>query len=98
MKKINFKNLNERNDYSLTKFIGGIEMEFIKKGDNYLIKNSNGRIVSEKEKLQLEKNELILEDIKSDGCQGKTTKKISKINKKMKKSTDDTIKETDTTI
>lgn len=98
LKQINFDNLNERNDYSLTKFIGGIEMEFIKKGNNYLIKNSNGRIVSEKEKLQLEKNELILEDIKSDGCQGKTTKKINKINKKIKKTTDDTIKETDTTI
>lgn len=97
MKKINFKNLNERNEYSLTNFIGGIEMEFIKKGKNYIIKNSNGRIVSEKEKLQLEKDELILEDIKSNGCQGKTTKKISKINKKQK-ATDDTIKETDTTI
>lgn len=72
-------------------------MEFIKKGKNYIIKNSNGRIVSEKEKLQLEKDELILEDIKSNGCQGKTTKKISKINKKQK-ATDDTIKETDTTI
>lgn len=97
MKKINFKNLNERNEYSLTNFIGGIEMEFIKKGKNYIIKNSNGRIVSEKEKLQLEKDELILEDIKSNGCQGKTTKKISKINKKQK-ATDDTIEETDTTI
>ena len=34
-------------------------MEFIKVGKNYLIKNSNGRIVSEKEKLKLEKEELI---------------------------------------
>ena len=71
-------------------------MEFIKKGNNYLIKNSNGRIVSEKEKLQLEKNELILDDIKSNNCQGKTTKKISKINKKIKEL--DTVEETDKTV
>ena len=96
MKQINFNNLNERNEYSLTKFIGGLEMEFIKKGNNYLIKNSNGRIVSEKEKLQLEKNELILDDIKSNNCQGKTTKKISKINKKIKDL--DTVEETDKTV
>lgn len=96
MKQINFDNLNERNEYSLTNFIGGLEMEFIKKGNNYLIKNSNGRIVSEKEKLQLEKNELILDDIKSNNCQGKTTKKISKINKKIKEL--DTVEETDKTV
>lgn len=96
MKQINFKNLNERNEYSLTNFIGGLEMEFIKKGNNYLIKNSNGRIVSEKEKLQLEKNELILDDIKSNNCQGKTTKKISKINNKIKEL--DTVEETDKTV
>lgn len=96
MKKINFKNLNERNDYSLTKFIGGIEMEFIKKGNNYLIKNSNGIIVSEKEKLEIEKNEMILDDLKSNNCQAKTTKKISKINKKIKEL--DSVKETDTTV
>ena len=97
MKQINFNNLNERNEYSLSNFIGGLEMEFIKKGKNYLIKDSNGRIVSEEEKLQLEKNELILEDLRSNGCQGKTTKKISKINKKLK-ATNDTIKETDKTV
>ena len=96
MKQINFDNLNERNEYSLTNFIGGLEMEFIKKGNNYLIKNSNGRIVSEKEKLQLEKKELILDDIKSNNCQGKTTKKISKINKKIKEL--DTVEETDKTV
>ena len=97
MKQINFKDLNERNEYSLSNFLGGLEMEFIKKGKNYLIKDSNGRIVSEEEKLQLEKNELILEDLRSNGCQGKTTKKISKINKKLK-ATNDTIKETDKTV
>lgn len=59
-------------------------MEFIKVGKNYMIKNSNGRIVSEKEKLELENEELIIEDIKSNKCQGKTTQKISKNKKKIK--------------
>lgn len=59
-------------------------MEFIKVGKNYMIKNSNGRIVSEKEKLELENKELIIEDIKSNKCQGKTTQKISKNKKRMK--------------
>lgn len=97
MKQINFDNLNERNEYSLSNFLGGLEMEFIKKGKNYLIKDSNGLVVSEKEKLELEKKELILEDLNSKkGCQGKTTKKISKINKKIKNL--DTIEETDKTV
>lgn len=59
-------------------------MKFIKVGKNYMIKNSNGRIVSEKEKLQLENRELIIEDIKSNKCQGKTTQKISRNKKRMK--------------
>ena len=67
-------------------------MEFIKVGKNYMIKNSNGRIVSEKEKLQLENKELVLEDIKSNECQGKTTRKIAK-NKKRIKEIDTAIKE-----
>lgn len=67
-------------------------MEFIKLGKNYMIKNSNGRIVSEKEKLELENNELIIKDFKSNECQGKTTKKIAK-NKKRIKEIDTAIKE-----
>ena len=58
--------------------------EFVKVGNRYMIKNSNGRIVSEKEKLELENKELVLEDIKSSGCQGKITKKISKNKKRIK--------------
>ena len=83
-------------------------MEFIKVGKNYMIKGSNGRIVSEKEKLELENRELIIEDIKSNKCQGKTTQKISKNKKRIKKleetapvkedDADDTIKETNSTI
>lgn len=59
-------------------------MEFIKIGKNYMIKNSPSIIVTEEEKLKLEKNELILKDIEGCNCQGETTKKISKINEKIK--------------
>ena len=59
-------------------------MEFIKVGKNYLIKGSNGRVVSEKEKLQLENKELIIKDIKGCECQKETTKKISKNKKRLK--------------
>ena len=60
-------------------------MEFIKLSNgNYMIKNSNNRIVNEKEKLQLENNELVLKDISSCGCQKETTKKISKNKKRIK--------------
>lgn len=76
-------------------------MEFIKMGKNYLIKGGNGRIVSEKEKLQIENNELVLEDIKGCDCQKETTKKITKNKKRIKEiekkevvPTDDTIEET----
>lgn len=72
-------------------------MEFIKLlKDRYMIKGSNNYIVSEKEKLQLEKKELILEDIKGCECQQETTKKISKINKKLKEN--ETIKEAKPTV
>jgi hypothetical protein len=83
-------------------------MEFIKVGkDKWLIKASNGRLISEKEKLQLENEELIIKDFKSNECQGKTTKKITKNKKKIKELetapikeevADDIIKETDITI
>lgn len=98
MKRINFETLNERNNYSLLQFIErGVNMEFIKKGQNYLIKNSNGRIVSEKEKLQLENDELVLEDISSNNCQQETTKKIKKNKKRIKEieeKENDTLEET----
>jgi hypothetical protein len=62
-------------------------MEFVKVGKNYLIKNSNGRIVTEKEKLELENKELVLEDINSNGCVKDITKKISKNKKRIKELT-----------
>lgn len=60
-------------------------MEFIKVGKNYMIKNGNGRIISEKEKLQLENEELIIKDFQSNECQAKTTQKIAKNKKRIKK-------------
>ena len=59
-------------------------MEFIKSGKNYIIKGSNGIVISEKEKLELENKEMIIKDIKSNECQGKTTQKIEKNKKKIK--------------
>ena len=75
-------------------------MEFIKVGKNWLIKNSNGRIVSDKEKKQLEKQEIVIEDKHCEECEIKPIKK--KKNKKTatskKEIANDIIKETDSTI
>ena len=57
-----------------------------------MIKNSPSIIITEEEKLKLEKNELILKDIKGCNCQGETTRKISKINKKIKEIKKDNVK------
>lgn len=59
-------------------------MEFIKLGKKYLIKNSNGRIIDEKTKLELENKELITKDITGCECQKETTKKIAKNKKRIK--------------
>lgn len=64
-------------------------MEFIKVGKNYMIKNGNGRIISEQEKLELENRELIIKDIQSNECQGKTTQKITRNKKRIKKIMED---------
>lgn len=103
MKQINFKDLNERNEFSLSNFLGGIEMEFIKHNKGYLIKDSNGKVVSEEEKLKIENEEMIIQDFKSNNCQQETTKKIAKNKKRItalqnKENADDTIKETNTTL
>ena len=58
--------------------------EFIKMGKKYLVKNSNGRVVSEKEKIQMENKELILQDITGCNCQKETTKKLTKNKKRLK--------------
>ena len=105
MKKIDFNSLLMKNDNELENFIKGVEreMEFIKYGDNYIIKDSNGKVVSEEEKLKLERNELILENDECN-CPVEQIKKKSKINRKInkiekdKEVVDDTIEETGSTI
>ena len=78
MKKIDITKMINDNDYGDIDRKEILGMEFIKQTNGtYIIKNSNGRVVSEKEKLQLENNELVLEDIKKD-CAKEITKKISK--------------------
>ena len=57
-------------------------MEFIKRKDgNYIIKDS-GMVVSEKEKLEIENDKLVIEDINSK-CAKDITKKISKNKKRI---------------
>lgn len=76
-------------------------MEFIKLRENrYLIKDSNGLIVSNEEKLKLEKKELIIKDIESNECQGKTTQRIEEIDRELEngnKSKSNTIKKAKST-
>lgn len=84
MKQINWENLSKKNDYTIDRFIErGVGMEFIKYGDKYIVKGSNGYIVDEKEKLQIEKGELVLKDIEGCNCQKETTLKIREINKQL---------------
>lgn len=66
-------------------------MEFIKVGKNYMIKDSNGYIISEKQLEQYKKNQLNPEH-KPCNC-GKKKKSTSK-----KEVQDDTIKEANTTL
>ncbi len=81
MKQINIERLIEGNGLTLERRLLG--MEFIKMGDKYLIKDSNGIIVDEKEKKQLEANELVFEDIKAD-CAKDITPKLTKKKKEIK--------------
>ena len=94
MKKIDIAKMLKDNELDYIDRRELLGMEFIRLVDgNYLVKNSNGRIVSEKEKLQIENKELVLEDIKKD-CAKDITKKIS-----IKEIEEDALlKETDTTM
>lgn len=84
MKKIDITKMMQENDFADIDRREILGMEFIKQTNGtYLIKNSNGRVVSEKEKIQLENKELVLEDIKKD-CAKDITKKISKNKKRIK--------------
>lgn len=61
-----------------------VKYEFVKFGDKYIVKNSNGIIVDEKTMLKMKNKQLVLEDISSGGCKGKITKEISKNKKRIK--------------
>lgn len=100
MKRIDITKMILSNDYGDIDRKEILGMEFIKQNDgNYIIKNSNGRVVSEKEKLQLENKELVIEDIKSD-CGKEATKKISKNKKRIKEieEKDVVLEETNSTL
>lgn len=72
-------------------------MKFIKVGKNWLIKNSNGKIVSDKEKKQLEK--LNAKDNECKECEIKPIKKKSKKTATSKKEiANDIIEETNIVI
>lgn len=84
MKQININDFIIKNDLNITERLEVLGMEFIKNGDKYILKGSNGIIVDEKEKLQLENNEMVIKDFTSNKCQQETTKKISKNKKRIK--------------
>ena len=83
MKQININDFIYKNDLNITEEMEVLGMEFIKVGDKYMLKGSNGIIVDEKEKLQMENNELVMKDITSNNCQQETTKKISRNKKRI---------------
>ena len=101
MKKIDITKMMQENNFGDIDRREILGMEFIKQTNGtYLIKNSNGRIVSEKEKIQLENKELVLEDIKKD-CAKDITKKISKNKKRIKEIEEKenvVLEETDSTV
>lgn len=94
MKQINIDDFIRKNDLNITERLEVLGMEFIKVGDKYMLKGSNGIIVDEKEKLKMENNEMVIKDFTSNKCQQETTKKISKNKKRIKDIEDGNIKET----
>ena len=97
MKRIDITKMMKENSLDNLEKRRILGMEFIKMGDKYLIKNSNGVIVDEKEKLKLENNEMVIKDVESNLCQKETTKKISKNKKRLEELNDKPIEETTTT-
>ena len=74
-------------------------MDFIKVGkDKWLIKSSNGRLISDKEKKQLEKQEITIEDKYCEECEIKPLKKKKKTATSKKGIANDIIQETDIVI
>jgi hypothetical protein len=58
-------------------------MEFIKVGKNYMIKNSNGRIISKEEKEKLENKEITIEVENCKDCEIKTKEDVKKVKSKI---------------
>lgn len=52
-------------------------------GNKYLVKDSGGKVIDEKERLELENKDLVIQDITSSGCVKEITKKISKNKKRI---------------
>jgi hypothetical protein len=94
MKQININDFIYKNSLNTTDRLEVLGMEFIKVGDKYMLKGSNGIIVDEKEKLQLENNEMVIKDFESNKCQQETTKKISKNKKRIEEIDNGNIKKT----
>ena len=93
MKQINITKMMYDNSLNYDEQRRMLGMEVIKRADgNYIIKDS-GFVISEKEKLQLENNELILQDLKSN-CAKDITKKISKNKKRIEEIENENIEET----
>lgn len=93
MKQINITKMMYDNSLNYDEQRRMLGMEVIKRADgNYIIKDS-GFVISEKEKLQLENNELILQDLKSN-CAKEITKKISKNKKRIEEIENENIEET----
>jgi hypothetical protein len=74
------------------------KMEFIKVGKKWLIKASNGRLISDKEKKQLEKEEIKLETPHCKECEIKPKKKTKKTAPVKEVDADVIIEETDSTL
>lgn len=94
MKQININDFIMKNDLNIKEEMEVLGMEFVKVGDKYMLKGSNGIIVDEKEKLQMENNELVMKDIASNNCQQETTKKISRNKKRIEELENGNIKKT----
>ena len=94
MKQININDFIMKNDLYYQDRLEVLGMEFIKVGDKYMLKGSNGIIVDEKEKLKMENNEMVIKDFESNRCQQETTKKISKNKKRIEELDNENIKKT----
>lgn len=65
-------------------------MEFLElTKDRYLVKGTQSRIVNKEEMLKLQRRELVLKDITSNGCQKENTIMIEAIDKELEEVADE---------